>query len=103
MFHAQRHGIRQKFFKRVWRHALQPVSIHAIHKFLEALDLYLRARALQAGCRKLLADNQDDPHGNQSAANCHGHGIQEIGNANNLQRRIGQGYQQKSKSQVSRG
>ena len=56
MFHAQRHGIRQKFFKRVRRHALEPVCIHAIHKFLEAHDLYLGARAFQAGGRKLPAE-----------------------------------------------
>src|SRR6476620_11821758 len=36
VLHAQGHGVGKEFFKSIRRHALEPVSIHAVHELLEA-------------------------------------------------------------------
>src|SRR5579863_885959 len=60
MLHTQRHRVGKILLKSVWRHALEPVSIHAVHEFLESEHGDAGASASYGFCRHLAG--KQPPH-----------------------------------------
>src|SRR6185312_5265222 len=89
MLHPQRHGIGKILFESIWRHALEPVSIHPVHEFLKTKHLNPRAGPFEAGGAELPAEEDDDEKSQNCADHQRAHRVDEIGNMEHLRSEIG--------------